>query len=109
MWPNEVIYDWLQQLKQNLAIADDSRDDLLLDYIEIARENIWKQYYELETDENGIPDEHPWSWDLKTKLATLHLAALYVSNPDTNNIANSVIDSRMIFKILGDRIPYGKN
>lgn len=110
MYPNEVIYEWLEQLKLNLSIADNNRDDILLDYIEIAHENIWTQYYELELDnENKVPENHKWAYDLKTKLATLHLAAIYFSNPDINMEATNVVDGRMIYRILGARISYGKN
>ncbi|WGI36486.1 phage head-tail connector protein [Mesomycoplasma lagogenitalium] len=109
MFLSETIFEWLEQLKSNLAIADNERDELLLDYIEIARKNIWTQYYELELNESEeVPELHKWSQDLKTKLATLHLAAIYVSNPDINMETSGLIDSRMIFRILGDRINYGK-
>ncbi|UWD34059.1 phage head-tail connector protein [Mesomycoplasma molare] len=110
MYPSEEIYDWLDQIKINLSIADNQRDEILLDYIEIAHENIWTQYYELKLDDYGqIPKEHPWAYDLKTKLATLHLAAIYFSNPDTTNQAKDVIDERMLYRILGGRISYAQN
>ncbi|WP_322912713.1 hypothetical protein [Mycoplasmopsis felis] len=109
MYPNELIYLWLDQLKQNLAIADNLRDNVLLDYIEVARENIWLQYYELDFKNGEIPEDHPWAWDKKTMLATLHLAATYFMNPDITQRGNNIIDERMIYRILGDRVSYGKN
>ncbi|UWV79357.1 hypothetical protein NW072_04850 [Mycoplasmopsis felis] len=108
MYPNELIYLWLDQLKQNLAIADNLRDNVLLDYIEVARENIWLQYYELDFKNGEIPEDHPWAWDKKTMLATLHLAATYFMNPDITQRGNNIIDERMIYRILGDRVSYGE-
>ncbi|MCU9934740.1 hypothetical protein NWE61_06735 [Mycoplasmopsis felis] len=90
MYPNELIYLWLDQLKQNLAIADNLRDNVLLDYIEVARENIWLQYYELDFKNGEIPEDHPWAWDKKTMLATLHLAATYFMNPDITQRGNNI-------------------
>ncbi|MHA3795757.1 hypothetical protein [Mycoplasma sp. VS31B] len=106
--PN-VLLDWVESLKQRLAIADDYSDDTLAEYIAIAHRNVWTQYYQLELNQyEAVPHEHPWAYDFVTKQGTLHLAALYFSNPTTTTETNvTVIDQRMLYKILGSRINYG--
>lgn len=108
MYPNQEIYEWLYALKLRLAISDDLRDELLLNYIEVAHKNIWTQYYELKLENNEIPD-HNWAWDKTTKLAVLHLAATYFENPDIVLQADKVSDTRMIYRILGGRVSYAKS
>ncbi|MFV8477829.1 hypothetical protein [Mycoplasma sp. VS410B] len=103
-----VLYDWIQSLKQRLAIVDDYENDTLAEYIAIAHRNIWTQYYQLALENDIVPSDHPWAYDFVTKQGTLHLAALYFSNPTTTTETNNtVIDQRMLYKILGSRVNYG--
>ncbi|MCS4536742.1 hypothetical protein NXS15_01175 [Mycoplasma sp. CSL7475-4] len=97
---------WLYSLKLNLAITDNERDNELLELIDIAHVNIWTQYYELKLENGRVPELHPWAYDIITKRAVLHLAATYFMNPDVNMQGGSVIDNRMLYRILGGRIKY---
>lgn len=94
-------------LKLNLAISDDLRDETLLEYIEVAHKNIWTQYYELKLENDEVPSKHKWAWDRTTKLATLHLATTYFENPDVILQSDKTLDTRMIYRILGNRVNYG--
>lgn len=107
MYPNEEFYEWLESLKKNLAISDSYRDDILLEYIDVAHRNVWTQYYQLDLVNDLVPDDHDWAYDHVTKLATLHLAATYFSNPDEDKRGSNLIDNRMIYRILGSRVNYG--
>lgn len=95
--------DWLRDYKLALAISDTLRDSVLWTYLELAREAIWTQYYGFELP---VDEFHDWARDSKTKMATIHLAVTYFSNPDINLEARDVKDSRMIFRILGSRTNY---
>lgn len=106
MYPKLEYYDeWLFQLKQNLAISDNSRDNILLDYLDIAHQNIWTQYLKLPLEKFNW--DHPLSFDKRVKLATIHLAASYFTNPDDTKQGQNVIDKRMIFRLLGELMNYG--
>lgn len=98
---------WLPLLKMRLSIADNFRDTILIDYLEIAHKNLWKNYYELKLDLDGnVPESHIWSKDTITKMATLHLAVTYFSNPDINLEATNVKDDRMVIRLIGSRMVY---
>jgi len=99
--------NWLADLKLRLSIADTIRDNILLEYLQIAHINIWKDYYRLSLNPaEEIPMENPWAQDSKTKMATLHLAVTFFSNPDINLEARDVKDDRMIQRIIGSRMGY---
>ena len=98
---------WLPTLKLRLSISDSLRDQILLEYLKIAHVNLWQNYYELPLDiNNEVPTSHPWSDDSKTKLAVIHLAVTYYSNPDINLEATNVRDDRMVIRIIGGRMVY---
>ena len=100
---------WLPSLKTQLAISelDTSRDDTLLSYLEIAHKNIWECFYRLNDFNSLNAIHHDWFSDAPTKLATLHLAATYFTNPDENVEAQNVVDNRMVMRLLGSRMNYG--
>lgn len=98
------IKTWLKDLKIQLSIQDEYRDDILTEYLNISREAIWTQYYELNLP---IDETHIWASDSKTKMATLHLGITLFSNPDINLQAKDVRDDRMIYRILSNRVNYG--
>ncbi|WLP85289.1 phage head-tail connector protein [Mycoplasma seminis] len=107
--PPNILGEWLETLKTRLAISGNYQDEILVEYIAIAHRNIWTQYYNLELDEHNIvPAENEWAYDFVTKQGTLHLAALYFSNPtETTETKNTIVDQRMLYKILGNRVFYG--
>lgn len=95
--------EWLNDLKLRLAISDNVRNPLLLEYLQIALENIWTQYYGFQLP---VDFTHEWISDKATKLATLHLAVTLFNNPDINLEAQNVRDDRMLMRILGSRMRY---
>ncbi|CAT05195.1 Uncharacterised protein [Mesomycoplasma conjunctivae] len=106
--PQHPLYQWLIDFKYRNAIGTNLLDSIIIDYIEIARVNVWTQYYQLPLKELSgryfIDDNHEWAWDLKTKMATLHLAATYHNNPDSMN--KDADPNKMIIDILGDRVKF---
>lgn len=103
----EVYKKWLPTLKLRLSISDPYRDQILTDYLKIAHTNLWQNYYELELDQNNqIPETHEWSSDTITKMAVIHLAVTYYSNPDINLEATNVKDDKMVIRIIGSRMVY---
>lgn len=94
---------WLNDLKLRLAISDNVRNSLLLEYLQVSHENIWTQYYGFQLP---IDINHDWASDKTTKLATLHLAVTLFNNPDVNLEAQNVKDDRMLMRILGSRMRY---
>ncbi|MBT1315979.1 hypothetical protein [Mycoplasmopsis bovis] len=99
--------EWLNSFKNHLRIYDDLQDEALFEYLQIARKNIWTQFYNFKLINGDIDITHPWANDLITKRATFHLAATYVVNPDIFAKGSQIIDDKNIYRILGDRVSYG--
>ena len=98
---------WLPTLKLRLSISDNLRDQILLDYLRIAHRNLFNNYYEIPfTVENALIEKHIWYDDEVTKMAVIHLAVTYFSNPDENMEATNVKDDRMVIRIIGNRMVY---
>lgn len=102
---------WLDPFKIHLSLSldDDSRDEALLFYLEIAHKNIWECYYRLDNEFPFASFEalnHPWYIDKITQMAVRHLATVLFQNPDENLEATNVKDDRMIMRILGSRMAY---
>ncbi|MBN0919428.1 phage head-tail connector protein [Mycoplasma gypis] len=108
MYYSEILDDWAQDAKISLAIIDEFRDTLLREYIEIAHRNILTQYCGYKLAVNEIPNlEDPVAFCLQVKQATIHLAATFLENPDiTLQNAQGIVDKRMIYRILGDKVRY---
>lgn len=104
--PQHPLSNWLFDFKKQNAISFDFKDEIILDYLELARKQIWTLYYGLKLEENQlIPDEHPWAWDLQTKWATIHLAATLHNNPDSNlELRPSSLKNAVLLKLVGDRL-----
>lgn len=103
---NEFYKTWLPTLKLRLSLADNYRDTLLLEYLKIAHRNLWINYYEKELVNDEVPLSEKWATDEITKMATIHLAVTYFSNPDENLEATNVKDDRMVIRIIGHRMVY---
>lgn len=103
----ELYLKWLPDFKQRLAISDNYRDNLLIDYLYEAHKMLWDVYYELNLNTFDVDGAmHPWYSDTTTKLAVFHLAVTLYENPDENIQAQNVKDDRVVIRIIRSRMKY---
>lgn len=102
---------WLNEIKIHLSLSldDDSRDNHLLAYLEIAHKNLWECYYRFDGEygfysQKGVT--HQWYSDNITKMAVFHLTAVFFQNPDEILEVRNFKDDRMIMRIIGSRMSY---
>lgn len=101
---------WLAKFKLQIRYPYTNMDDLLNSYLDIALTNIMTQYLEIPEENIDQSLIDTISADNRVMIATFHVANTLYSNPDINNVNNfgNLIDSDMIYRILGNRIEYFK-
>ncbi len=106
--------EFLDYIKLHLRILNDDDDDLIKVEIQAAISYIYENLRLIpELNDDGTANsEYPASTNditPKSKLAIAHVVATYRTNPDDHiEVKNSVIDKRVIERILGSEMTYSK-